>query len=62
MWYYEAAGWLRIGERDKAFDALESHLRAMPQRRTYIASDLWFGDLRDDPRFRALVDSAPAGR
>ncbi len=62
MWYYEAAGWLRIGERDRAFDALESHLRAMPQRRTYIASDLWFGDLRDDPRFRALVDSASAGR
>ncbi len=53
--YNEAHAWTLLGERDQALRALGMYLEATPQDKAYIAEDPWFRDLRDDPRFAALV-------
>lgn len=60
--YYDAVVWLKLGEPDSALVRLERHLRRNPQRRPYIARDSWFRELRDDPRFRALLGSTGGAR
>lgn len=51
----EARAWLLLGNRDAAISALRAYLEAHPQERAYAAKDLWWGGLRADPRFEALV-------
>jgi tetratricopeptide (TPR) repeat protein len=53
--YDEAHAWMLLGERDEALRALGLYVEASPQEKSYIAEDPWFQDLRDDPRFVALV-------
>ncbi|UCC83975.1 MAG: hypothetical protein JSW46_03300 [Gemmatimonadota bacterium] len=56
--YYAANVRLLLGERDRALDMLGEFLEAIPQRKEYVASDWMFEALWDDPRFKALVDTA----
>ena len=56
--YNEAIAWLNLGEPIRALGALDAYLTAVPQRRTYLANDWWFDELRDHPRFRDLVQGS----
>ena len=60
--YYEAGAWLQLGLMDRALDAVEELVTAVPERRPYWATDWWFRGLWDDPRFRALVASEVEGQ
>jgi hypothetical protein len=53
--YEEAYAWLMLGDRARALRALSGYLEIAPHRRSYIAKDRLFEELRGDPRFRALV-------
>ncbi len=53
--YEEAYAWLMLGDRDQALRALSDYLEVAPHRRSYIAKDRLFEELRADPRFGALV-------
>ena len=53
--YEEAYAWLMLGDRDRALKALSDYLEVTPHRRSYVAKDRLFDELREDPRFQALV-------
>jgi serine/threonine-protein kinase len=61
--YYAANVYLLLGRRERSLELIGAFLEAIPQRKTYVASDWMFQELWDDPRFQALVAPAPsAGR
>jgi tetratricopeptide (TPR) repeat protein len=53
--YEEAYAWLMLGDRTRAVTALSDYLDVAPHRRSYIAKDRLFEELREDPRFATLV-------
>jgi TolB-like protein len=53
--YDIAHAWLVVGDRDQSLEWLALDLRHRPYKRAYHARDHWFAALRDDPRFRELV-------
>jgi TolB-like protein len=55
--YPMAIARLRLGQRDSAITNLRRLVAAYPTLRSYLARDSAFRELRDDPRFQALVDS-----
>lgn len=56
--YADAYASLQLGDRDRAIALLERFARQFPQQRASLARDWFFTDLRGDPRFEALVDTA----
>ncbi len=55
IYYYEANARLRLNEPDEALRLLQTYLEKSPTSRDYLAQDWWWEELRDDPRFQALV-------
>jgi len=55
MDYNEAVARILLGERERALSLLGTYLNAMPQVRDYLGADPAFRELRDDPRFKALI-------
>ncbi len=45
-----------LGERDRALQLLSGYVKARPIARRQVARNPWYRGLRDDPRFRALVE------
>lgn len=56
MKYVLAGLHARLGERDKAFEALERCYTERLPSLTFLAVDEWFADLREDPRFQSLLE------
>jgi TolB-like protein/tetratricopeptide (TPR) repeat protein len=55
--YYAANVYLQAGDRDRALDLLGAFLAAIPQRKSYVASDWTFKEIWEDPRFQELVSA-----
>lgn len=55
--YEEANLRLLLGEREQALSLLEEYLERNPGDRSRVARDPWFRELRDEPRFRRLVEA-----
>ncbi|MDP2496950.1 MAG: hypothetical protein Q8W44_03055 [Candidatus Palauibacterales bacterium] len=58
--YYEANVRLHLGERSSVFELLQEFLAAYPDRREYVARDVYWEPIREDPAFRSLVTGAGA--
>ncbi len=58
--YDEAHARLLLGEEDHAIRLLRQYLDAGADP-AFLARDWWFADLRDDPRFQALVGADAGG-
>lgn len=56
-WYYAAYVHLQLGEEERALHLLSRYVEALPSRRAYLAHDWWWRPLREDPRFRAIVEA-----
>ena len=54
--YFQANVHLNLGEPDSALALLSQFLAARPDRKAYIATDYWWRPLRDDARFKAMVE------
>jgi predicted Zn-dependent protease len=54
--YFQANVHLNLGEADSALTLLSQFLEAVPDRKAYIATDYWWRPLREDPRFKAMVE------
>lgn len=46
---------LLLGEPERTLELLAAYLEEAPQFRSYVAQDVGFRSLRDDPRFQALI-------
>lgn len=53
--YDIAHTWLVVGDREQSLEWLALDLHYQPYKRAYHSRDHWFAPLRDDPRFRELV-------
>ena len=53
--YDEAYIRLLLGERDRALELLGQYAQEAPQFREYLARDVIFLPLREDPRFLQLI-------
>jgi tetratricopeptide (TPR) repeat protein len=51
-----------LGETDKGIEWLERAIRNGDERATWFRRDLWLAGIRQDPRFRQVVDSIEARR
>lgn len=56
--YYEANVWLQLGDRDRALELLSEYLKMYPGQGAYVSQDVWWGTLRPDSSFRALVSAS----
>jgi tetratricopeptide (TPR) repeat protein len=58
---YQAFAYLLLGDRDQALRLLKEQIAANPAHRAGLARSVhwWWRDLRDDPRFKSLVGTAP---
>ncbi len=59
--YDIAHAWLVVGDREQSLEWLALDLHYRPYKRAYHSRDLWFAPLRDDPRFRELVQPEGEG-
>ncbi|MEJ2312145.1 MAG: BTAD domain-containing putative transcriptional regulator [Gemmatimonadales bacterium] len=53
--YYEANGWLLLGEKTEALRLLARYSELQPERHGQLATDPWWESLRGDPEFEALL-------
>jgi TolB-like protein len=53
--YLEADLRTRLGQGDEALAILKRYVLEYPAQRRYVANDVAFRELRNDPRFRAIV-------
>lgn len=53
--YYEAFTRHLLGESEEALALLGRYLEESPSRKPYVAAEWWWGPLKQDPRFQALV-------
>jgi hypothetical protein len=55
--FTEAYVYLLSNDTASCLTALETFLRDQPQRRAFVSGHVWFGALRDNKAFAALVGS-----